>query len=54
LAFTGAGPGLWWLGTLGVLLMLFGVLALAMVDGPRRFLRFAVIHSRRTRDKDIG
>jgi hypothetical protein len=54
LAVTGAGPGLWWLGTLGVLLMLFGVLALAMVDGPRRFLRFAVIHSRRTRDKDIG
>ncbi len=54
LAFTGAGPGLWWLGTLGVLLMLFGALALVLVDGPRRFLRFAVIHSRRTRDKDIS
>jgi hypothetical protein len=47
LAFTGTGPGLWWLGLVGVLLMLLGALVLAVVEGPRRLLRFAVDHARR-------
>ncbi|HXQ61435.1 MAG TPA: hypothetical protein VN796_03825, partial [Acidimicrobiales bacterium] len=54
LAFTGAGPGLWWLGSLGVLLMVLGGLMLVAVQSPRRFLRFAVDHSRRTRGDESG
>jgi len=54
LAFTGTGPGLWWLGSLGVLLMVFGGLVLVVVDGPRRFLRFAVDHGRRSRGEETG
>jgi hypothetical protein len=51
LAFTGAGPGLWWLTLLGVLLMVLGGTALAVVDGPRRLLRLALAPSRRQRDE---
>ena len=54
LAFTGSGPGLWWLGSLGVLLMLLGAGALTLVEGPRRLLRFAVARSRRTRTDETG
>jgi hypothetical protein len=39
LAFTGSGPGLWWLGLIGVTLMVAGALVLIMVDEPRRVLR---------------
>jgi hypothetical protein len=49
LAFTGAGPGLWLLGMVGVLLMLLGGFTLVLVDAPRRFLRLAVDHGRRVR-----
>jgi hypothetical protein len=51
LAFTGAGPGLWWLTLLGALLMVLGGTALAVVDGPRRLLRLALAPSRRQRDE---
>jgi hypothetical protein len=47
LAFTGTGPGLWWLGLVGVLFMVLGGFVLAVVDMPRRFLRFALNHGRR-------
>jgi len=48
LAFTGTGPGLWWLALVGSLLVLLGAFMLAVVDGPRRFLRFA--HNPRVRN----
>jgi hypothetical protein len=54
LAFTGAGPGLRWLGLLGVLLMILGAAVLVVVEGPRRFLRFAVIHGRRGRTEETS
>jgi hypothetical protein len=38
LAFTGAGPGLWWLGLIGVTLMGAGGLVLILLDEPRRVL----------------
>ncbi len=49
LAFTGAGTGLWLLATLGVLLMVLGGFALAVVEGPRRMLHVAFDHGRRRR-----
>jgi hypothetical protein len=49
LAFTGSGPGLWWLGIVGLILMVFGGLLLTVVDEPRRLLRFAT--QRITRSK---
>jgi hypothetical protein len=51
LAFTGVGPGLWWLTLLGALLMVLGGTALAVVEGPRRLLRLALAPSRRQRDE---
>jgi heme exporter protein D len=39
LAFTGTGPGLWWLALVGMGLIVLGLLALALVDQPRRMLR---------------
>jgi hypothetical protein len=39
LAFTGTGPGLWWLALVGMTLIVLGLLALALVDQPRRMLR---------------
>jgi hypothetical protein len=41
LAFTGTGPGLWWLGLIGVILMAFGGFVLVVIEGPRRRLRVA-------------
>jgi hypothetical protein len=41
LAFTGTGPGLWWLGLIGVVLMAFGGFLLVVIEGPRRRLRVA-------------
>ena len=41
LAFTGTGPGLWWLGLIGVVLMAFGAFLLFVIEGPRRRLRVA-------------
>ena len=49
LAFTGSGPGLWWLALVGVVLMVLGVFALAFVDQPRRLVRLAL--DRRSRTK---
>jgi hypothetical protein len=42
LAFTGAGPGLWWLGMIGVVLMVMGGLVLIMLDEHRRILGLLV------------
>ena len=47
LAFTGTGPGLWWLALVGMTLIFLGLLALALVDQPRRLLR--VVHDRVSR-----
>jgi hypothetical protein len=41
LAFTGTGPGLWWLGLIGVVFMVFGGFVLVVVEGPRRRIRLA-------------
>jgi hypothetical protein len=41
LAFTGTGPGLWWLGLIGVILMAFGGFVLVVIEGPRRRMRLA-------------
>jgi hypothetical protein len=41
LAFTGTGPGLWWLGVIGLLMMASGLSVLVVVDGPRRLVRRA-------------
>jgi hypothetical protein len=49
LAFTGSGPGLWWLALLGLVLMTGGAFALALVDQPRRLLRVAVGRVSRSR-----
>jgi hypothetical protein len=49
LAFTGSGPGLWWLALVGVLLMVLGGLLLTVVDQPRRMLRLAVHKVTRTK-----
>jgi hypothetical protein len=49
LAFTGSGPGLWWLALVGLVLMAMGVLALVLVDEPRRLARLVVSRSRRSR-----
>ena len=49
LAFTGTGPGLWWLALVGVVLMVLGVLALVMVDQPRRLVRLVVTRVSRTK-----
>ena len=38
LAFTGAGPGLWWLGLLGMVLIALGTVLLSLVDQPRRLV----------------
>jgi hypothetical protein len=51
LAFTGSGPGLWWLALVGLVLMAMGVLALALVDEPRRLVRLVVSRSGRSRDR---
>ena len=48
LAFTGSGPGLWWLALVGTVLMAMGLLALAVVDQPRQFLRLARSRVRRS------
>ena len=42
LAFTGPGPGLWWMGLSGVVLMTAGGLLLLVVDEPRRMRRRVV------------
>ena len=42
LAFTGAGPGLWWLGLLGIVLIVLGGSTLVLVDGPRRLVRVSL------------
>jgi len=42
LAFTGTGPGLWWLALVGMMLMALGLLALAVVDQPRRLVRLVL------------
>jgi hypothetical protein len=42
LAFTGSGPGLWWLALVGMVLMALGVLALTVVDEPRRIVRLVL------------
>jgi len=39
LAFTGAGPGLWIMGIVGIALILLGGSLLVVVDAPRRLLR---------------
>ncbi len=39
LAFTGPGPGLWWMGLIGVVLMTAGGTMLLVVDEPRRLRR---------------
>lgn len=44
LAFTGAGPGLGWLGVSGAVLVLFGLGLLFLVDAPRRLLG-RLVHS---------
>jgi hypothetical protein len=49
LAFTGAGPGLWWLALVGILLMVFGAFALILVDQPRRLARVTVDRVARSR-----
>ncbi len=46
LAFTGTGPGVWWLGLIGVLMMLLGALLL-LLAGPRVVLARAVHTSSR-------
>jgi hypothetical protein len=46
LAFTGTGPGIWWLGLIGVLMMLLGGLML-MLAGPRLVFARAVHTSSR-------
>jgi hypothetical protein len=51
LAFTGAGPGLWWLALVGLVLMAMGVAALVLVDEPRRLARLAVSYARRSRNR---
>jgi hypothetical protein len=48
LAFTGSGPGLWWLALVGLLLMVFGGLLLTVVDQPRRLVQVALRRTRRT------
>ena len=45
LAFTGPGPGLWWVGLIGVVLMMAGGLMLLVVDEPRRLRRAVVRHT---------
>jgi hypothetical protein len=50
LAFTGTGPGLWWLALVGLLLMVFGGLLLTIVDQPRRLLRLVLHRATRSRD----
>jgi len=42
LAFTGTGPGLWWLALVGMVLMALGLFALAVVDQPRRLVRLVI------------
>jgi hypothetical protein len=49
LAFTGTGPGLWWLALVGVILMALGTLALVVVDEPRRLVRLVVTRVSRTK-----
>jgi hypothetical protein len=49
LAFTGTGPGLWWLALVGAILMALGILSLVVVDQPRRLVRVAI--GRVTRSK---
>jgi hypothetical protein len=51
LAFTGSGPGLWWLAFVGMLLMALGVLALVLVDQPRRLLRVATGRVNRSKER---
>ncbi|HXQ91236.1 MAG TPA: hypothetical protein VN768_06705 [Acidimicrobiales bacterium] len=46
LAFTGTGPRLWWVALVGVALMILGLLALVVVDQPRRLLRLALARVR--------
>jgi hypothetical protein len=46
LAFTGSGPGLWWLALVGMVLIVFGGLLLTLVDQPRRLIRIALRRSR--------
>jgi len=48
LAFTGTGPGLWWLALVGIVLMALGLLALALVDQPRRIVRVVVNRTNRS------
>jgi len=47
LAFTGSGPGLWWLALVGMILIVFGGVLLAVVDQPRRLLRLVLHRARR-------
>jgi hypothetical protein len=54
LAFTGTGPALFWLGFVGVLLMLLGGFVLFMSEGPRRLLRPAAINDSPGRDRRAG
>lgn len=42
LAFTGSGPGLWWLALVGIILMALGIFSLVLVDQPRRLARLTV------------
>jgi len=49
LAFTGPGPGLVWLAVAGAVLMVLGLLALAVVDQPRRTLRVVAKRAARSR-----
>jgi hypothetical protein len=42
LAFTGSGPGLWWLALVGIVLMVLGIFSLVLVEQPRRLARLTV------------
>jgi len=49
LAFTGTGPGLWWLALVGIVLMALGIFALVLVDQPRRLARVTVDRVKRSK-----
>jgi hypothetical protein len=53
LAFTGTGPGLWWLALVGALFMVLGVFALVLVDQPRRLVRLATNRVGRSKERDL-
>jgi hypothetical protein len=49
LAFTGTGPGLWWLALVGMILIVLGFLSLVLVDQPRRLVRLVAHRVGRSR-----